>query len=337
MKNLLLKFFLAFNLLFATVITAPTYSLAAPQQGTVIATGSATATGGFASLTTDYYKALSIQLSGTWVATVTFQGSNDASTWVSVMGRDVVAGSTASSTMTANGMYYVPVNFKFFRLNTTAYTSGTVVATIAASYNPSDIVATGAGGSGSAVTIADGDSVTLGAKADAKSTATDSTPISLISIAKQISASVQAPPSQAVTNAGTFAVQSTLQAGTALAGIVSASNETSTVYSGTTALTPKFVPISASSSGNNTILAAVTSKKIRVLGMYITSNGTVNAKFQSGAGGTDLTGLGYLIANAGWVLPYSPIGWFETASNTLLNLNLSAAIAVGGVLVYVEV
>lgn len=51
------------------------------------------------------------------------------------------------------------------------------------------------------------DVVTLGAKTDAKSTATDTTSISMVSVLKQISASVQAPPSQAVTNAGTFAVQ----------------------------------------------------------------------------------------------------------------------------------
>jgi hypothetical protein len=61
-------------------------------------------------------------------------------------------------------------------------------------------------------TIADGADATQGAKADAKSTATDTTPISIVSILKEISAMVQAPPSQAVTNAGTFAVQSTTQA-----------------------------------------------------------------------------------------------------------------------------
>lgn len=68
----------------------------------------------------------------------------------------------------------------------------------------SGAVASGAYASGS---IADGAMVTIGALADAKSTATDTTPISAISVLKQISASVQAPPSQAVTNAGTFAVQ----------------------------------------------------------------------------------------------------------------------------------
>jgi len=56
---------------------------------------------------------------------------------------------------------------------------------------------------------ADGANVTLGAKADAKSTATDTTAITAMSVLKQISASVQAPPSQAVTNVGTFAVQAT--------------------------------------------------------------------------------------------------------------------------------
>lgn len=57
-------------------------------------------------------------------------------------------------------------------------------------------------------TTADGADTTMGAKADAKSTATDTTPISVVSILKQISASVQAPPSHAVSgtvtaNAGT--------------------------------------------------------------------------------------------------------------------------------------
>ena len=58
-----------------------------------------------------------------------------------------------------------------------------------------------------ASTIADGASVTLGAKADAKSTATDTTAISAMSVLKEISAMEQAPASRAVTNAGTFAVQ----------------------------------------------------------------------------------------------------------------------------------
>lgn len=104
-----------------------------------------------------------------------------------------------------------------------------------------------------------------------------------------------------------------------------------------TELTPKFAAISASSSGNNTLVAAVTGKKIRVLALFLIANGAVNAKLQSGAGGTDLTGLAYCAANGGFVLPYNKVGWCETAAATLLNLNLSAAVAVGGCVVYVEV
>lgn len=124
---------------------------------------------------------------------------------------------------------------------------------------------------------------------------------------------------------------------TKLSGPMPSSDETSTVYSGTTALTPKFAAIAASSSGNNTLVAAVASKKIRVLSFTLVGSGTVNAKFQSGAGGTDLTGLFYMTAYSGASVTYSPVGHFETASNTLLNLNLSAATAVGGHLTYIEV
>lgn len=118
---------------------------------------------------------------------------------------------------------------------------------------------------------------------------------------------------------------------------VQASAESSQMTAGGTVVTPKFAAIAASTSGNNTLIAAVTSKKIRVLAVAFMANGTVNAKFQSGAGGTDLSGLFYMVANTGAALPYNPAGWFETASNTLLNLNLSAAIAVGGCITYIEV
>jgi hypothetical protein len=64
-----------------------------------------------------------------------------------------------------------------------------------------------------ATTIADGADTTLGAKGDAKSTATDTTAVSAISVLKEISAMEQAPASRAVTNAGTFAVQAA-QSGT---------------------------------------------------------------------------------------------------------------------------
>lgn len=43
------------------------------------------------------------------------------------------------------------------------------------------------------------------------------------------------------------------------------------------------------------------------------------------------------MANTGFVLPFNPVGWFQTATNTLLNLELSGAISVDGCVVYIEV
>lgn len=63
-------------------------------------------------------------------------------------------------------------------------------------------------------TYVDGAIVTIGAKADAKSTATDTTAVTAMQVLKQISYMEQNPASTAVTNAGTFATQATLAAET---------------------------------------------------------------------------------------------------------------------------
>ena len=118
---------------------------------------------------------------------------------------------------------------------------------------------------------------------------------------------------------------------------VQASAESNQMTAGGTVVTPKYVIIDAATSGDNTILAAVTSKKIRVLSLFLVAAGTVNVRFESGAGGTALTGQMNLVANTGFALPYNPVGWFETAVTTLLNCELSAAISVDGCLTYIEV
>ena len=99
----------------------------------------------------------------------------------------------------------------------------------------------------------------------------------------------------------------------------------------------KFAVINAATSGNNTIVAAVTGKKIRVLSYVLISAGAVNATFQTGAGGTALTGALPLAAQAGASSGFSPVGHFETVAAALLNLSLSAAIQVSGHVTYVEV
>ena len=99
----------------------------------------------------------------------------------------------------------------------------------------------------------------------------------------------------------------------------------------------KYAIIDAATSGDNTLVAAVSGYKIRVLSLFLVAAGTVNTRFESGAGGTALTGVINLTAQAGYALNYNQGGWFETAAGSLLNLELSAAISVDGSLSYIEV
>ena len=142
---------------------------------------------------------------------------------------------------------------------------------------------------------------------------------------------------QRVTIASDSTGKVAIAAGTALIGQVAASQETGTVYNGTTALTPLYSTIVASSSGATQIVAAVSSKKIRVLALQVIANAAVNVKWQSHVTPTDKTGLAYLAGNGGYVLPFNPAGWFETISGEALDINLSGNVAVGGSLTYVTV
>lgn len=99
---------------------------------------------------------------------------------------------------------------------------------------------------------------------------------------------------------------------------------------------PNYLAISAASSGDNTLIAAVAGTKMRVLSLVLSASGAVNARFQSAAAGDYLTGLFYMTTNSMIVLPHNPHGWFETDKGELLNLELSGAVAVGGCLTYIE-
>jgi hypothetical protein len=118
---------------------------------------------------------------------------------------------------------------------------------------------------------------------------------------------------------------------------VNATAEGAQISNSGTQLTPKYAVITASSSGATTIVAAVTSKKIRVIALKLVANAAVNVKWQSHVTPTDKTGLSYLAANGGEVLPANQWGWFETITGEALDINLSGAVAVGGHLTYVEV
>jgi len=95
------------------------------------------------------------------------------------------------------------------------------------------------------------------------------------------------------------------------------------------------VVISAASSGDNELVAASATDRIRVLSCYFISAGTVNFTFESSTGGPALSGALPLVANTGMVLGHNPEGWATTAAGASLNLILSGAIQVSGFLNYV--
>lgn len=99
----------------------------------------------------------------------------------------------------------------------------------------------------------------------------------------------------------------------------------------------KYAVINANTSGDNTLVAAVTGKRIRVLAGSVICTSAGDVRFESGASGTALTGQYPVAANGGFVLPYSQVGWFQTASATPLNLELSGTLDCNGSLTYVEV
>lgn len=98
----------------------------------------------------------------------------------------------------------------------------------------------------------------------------------------------------------------------------------------------KYAVIDTATSGDTTIVAAVTGKRIRVISVFLIAAGTVTTRFESTAGGTALTGQMNLAVNTGYVLGYNPGGWFQTAAGELLNLELSGAVSVDGSLSYIE-
>ncbi len=94
----------------------------------------------------------------------------------------------------------------------------------------------------------------------------------------------------------------------------------------------QYAPIVASASGATEIVGAVAGHRIVILSFYWRSNGSVNVKWQSGS--SDMSGLSYEAASTGQVCPHNSKGWGQTGVNEALNINLSASVGVGGMLVY---
>jgi len=98
----------------------------------------------------------------------------------------------------------------------------------------------------------------------------------------------------------------------------------------------KHAAIDIASSGDNTVVAAVSGKKLRVVSINFVCATAVTVTIKSGAS-TSLTGGMAFGANGGIAPGIFPDGHFETAAGEAFVMNLSDAVSVDGWLKYVEV
>jgi hypothetical protein len=95
-----------------------------------------------------------------------------------------------------------------------------------------------------------------------------------------------------------------------------------------------YAPINASTSGDTTIVPAVSGKRILVVAYALVASSQVAVKFRSN--NTDITGLMKLVEGGGIAHAYE-WGLFRTGVGEALRINLSANVQVGGYVVYREV
>lgn len=94
--------------------------------------------------------------------------------------------------------------------------------------------------------------------------------------------------------------------------------------------------VSASSAGDNTLVALVAGKAIRVTSYVLVAAGDVAASIES-SGGRILGGPMSLGTTGGVAAPFNPGGYFQTDVGEALVINLGGAVQVGGHLSYILV
>jgi hypothetical protein len=93
--------------------------------------------------------------------------------------------------------------------------------------------------------------------------------------------------------------------------------------------------VSAGTSGDNTLIAGVASKTIRVYRLFLVANGSVQVVIKDGAS-ISLTGGMQLSTSTIINLPLDGEPWFTTSSGNAFVVNLSAAIFVCGRVYYLQ-
>lgn len=178
----------------------------------------------------------------------------------------------------------------------------------------------------------------IGAQADAEVTGNGS----LIAIVKKLRTLLNGGlPAALGANSGLKIDSLSQAARSRTVDAIAAAMQTDAIMNGLTALTPKFAKGNiAASQTDSSIVAAVASKKIRVLCAYAVAGGTAtNLTFNSkpAGAGTAISALLANGANGGEILPFSPVGWFETVAGEGLTVTTAAGSTTGLGVVYVEV
>lgn len=169
--------------------------------------------------------------------------------------------------------------------------------------------------------VADGSDVAQGAIADA-------------SVAAGATGSISAKLRRISADIGALVTGTVLAAGSALIGKIISHFETGTIYNGTTALTPKFAKVTLSATGE--IVAAVTSKKIRVLRYSAMADAACTFSLKSHTTG-QISGTKYIAANGGAGGSFCPLGHCETVSGEALDLTITGTANVSIDVTYIEV
>ena len=97
----------------------------------------------------------------------------------------------------------------------------------------------------------------------------------------------------------------------------------------------QFAAISTSSSGDTTVVPAVTGRQIRVIKLSFVCAANVTVTWKSSVAGA-ITGPEAYAANGG-IADYCPEGIMQTAQGEGLVINLNGNVSVGGKLTYVLV
>lgn len=98
----------------------------------------------------------------------------------------------------------------------------------------------------------------------------------------------------------------------------------------------KTAAITGTGTGDNTIVAAVTGRPIKVWKIFFTAAGAVNVTFKDGAS-TSISGAVQLTAaGSSFSLGYDGAPWFTTSTGNAFIINESGAVALSGTVYYTE-